>query len=178
MDESKRKTQRLPMFKVVCYTIDGRSYADLSTNISDGGIFVKNFSPPPVGTMITLTVQLPEQWGNLPLHVSGKVVHADNDPDPHKRGMGIEFISVAADSLPIIEYFVREVYKEDLKQDQLKETYKTASNANQQSQPAAGEAQSQRLQEQPTQAEPTFEYSIPKDSRPSETAYKYIKKKD
>ena len=178
MDESKRKAQRLPMFKVVRYMIDGRSYADLSTNISDGGIFVKNFAPPPVGTMVTLTVQLPEQWGSLPLHVSGKVMHVDNDLDPHKRGMGIEFISVAADSLPIIEYFIREVYKEDLNKDQLRETQKIASNANQQSQPAASEVEAESLQDQPAREKTSFEYSIPKDSRPSETTYKYIKKKD
>lgn len=111
--DSKRRTERKPMFRVCRYSIAGREYADLSTNISSKGIFIKNFSPPEVGTAILLTVKLPEEWGNLPMKIVGRVAHVNDDPDPHKRGMGIEFISVIADSLPIIEYFVKEIYKQD-----------------------------------------------------------------
>jgi uncharacterized protein (TIGR02266 family) len=121
-ESDKRRFDRTPMFKVCRYTIAGRAYADLSTNISGGGIFIKNFSPPPIGTEVTLVVTLPEDWGNLPLKVVGRVVHVNDDTNPHRRGMGIEFTQVVADSLPIIEYFIREVYKEkNLKQDQLTE---------------------------------------------------------
>jgi hypothetical protein len=111
--DSKRRTERKPMFRVCRYTVSGREYADLSTNISSKGIFIKNFSPPEVGTAILLTVKLPDEWGNLPMKIIGRVAHVNDDPDPHKRGMGIEFISVIADSVPIIEYFVREVYKQE-----------------------------------------------------------------
>ena len=69
--DSKRRTERLPMFRVCRYTIAGREYADLSTNISSKGIFIKNFSPPPVGTAILLTVKLSEEWGNLPMRIVG-----------------------------------------------------------------------------------------------------------
>lgn len=109
------------MFRVCRYNIQGREYADLSTNISEGGIFIKNFSPPPVGTAVTLTVKLPEEWGNQPMKIVGRVAHINNDSDPHKRGMGIEFLSVAAETVPMIQYFVREVYRqEDLTQGTLK----------------------------------------------------------
>lgn len=120
MTENKRRKQRQNMFRVIRYSIEGRAYADLSTNVSSGGMFIKNFSPPPVGTQVVLTVTLPEEWGNLPLRIVGKVAHVNNDPDPHKRGMGVEFTSVVADSVPIIEYFVREIYSQDqLKQSRL-----------------------------------------------------------
>ena len=93
--------------------VNGREYADLSTNISEGGIFIKNFSPPPVGTAITLTVKLPEEWGSHPMKIVGRVAHINDDPDPHKRGMGIEFLSVSAETVPMIQYFVREIYSQD-----------------------------------------------------------------
>ena len=111
------------MFRVCRYCIDGREYADLSTNISERGIFIKNFSPPAIGTTVTLTVTLPEEWGGLPMQLIGKVAWVNNGDDPHKRGMGIEFQSVKADSVPIIEYFVREVYdKTDITEPQLRKS--------------------------------------------------------
>ncbi len=112
VDESnKRGSARKEMFRVCRYNIEGREYADLSTNVSDHGIFIKNFSPPPIGTGVTLSFKLPEEWGNQPLKISGRVAHVNNDSDPHKRGMGIEFVSVVSDSVPMIEYFVREIFR-------------------------------------------------------------------
>ncbi|MBN2494608.1 MAG: PilZ domain-containing protein [Deltaproteobacteria bacterium] len=108
--DNKRSSERLPMFKVIRYNVEGREYADLSTNISDRGIFIKSFAPPPIDTAVVLTVTLPERWGNQPMKIVGRVAWTNEDPDPHKRGMGIEFMSVFANSLPIIEYFVSEVY--------------------------------------------------------------------
>ena len=120
MGRDNRISERRPMFRVCRYNIDGREYADLSTNISERGIFIKNFSPPPIGTRVSMTVTLPEEWGNLPLEIIGKVAWIDGSDDPHKRGMGLEFVSVKATSLPIIEYFVREVYEQQkLNQPQL-----------------------------------------------------------
>ena len=123
MGKEKRTSERRPMFRVCRYNIDGREYADLSTNISERGIFIKNFSPPKVGTRVTLTVTLPEEWGSLPLKILGKVAWINDDDDPHKRGMGLEFTSVRAESLPIIEYFVREIFEQSsLNADQLTST--------------------------------------------------------
>ena len=145
MSDSKRSSERREMFRVCRYNIQGREYADLSTNISEGGIFIKNFSPPPVGTAVTLTVKLPGEWGNQPMKIVGRVAHIDNDPDPHKRGMGIEFLSVSAETVPMIQYFVREIYsQEDLTQGTLKE------------QPASG------------QGKITYEYHIRKKGEPEQ----------
>ncbi|MDD1709401.1 MAG: PilZ domain-containing protein [Methanoregulaceae archaeon] len=138
MSKSKRRSERRPMFKVCRYTIEGRDYVDLSTNISARGIFIKSTDPPPVGTEISMLVKLPEEWGNLPLKIVGRVVHVNNDADSHKRGMGIEFASVAADSLPIIEYFIREIFGESpLSQSRLAQ------------EPKGGQASSYRYQVRP-----------------------------
>jgi hypothetical protein len=110
MGKDKRRSERKAMYRVCRYRIDQRDYADLSTNISDKGIFIKNFAPPPVGTRVQISAVLSEQWGNLPVTFIGRVAWIDNGPDPHRRGMGIEFESIRADSLPIIRYFVNEVY--------------------------------------------------------------------
>ena len=110
MGKEKRQSESKPMFEVCRYTIEGREYADLSTNISDKGIFIKNTTPPPIGTPVVLTVTLPEAWGKLPLQIIGRVAWVNNAEDEHERGMGIEFQSVFANSTPIIQYFVSEVY--------------------------------------------------------------------
>ena len=110
MGSEQRKSERKPMFEVCRYNIDGREYADLSTNISDKGIFIKNTSPPPIGTPVVLTVTLPKQWGKLPLQIIGRVAWVNESEDLHQRGMGIEFQSVFANSAPIIQYFISEVY--------------------------------------------------------------------
>ncbi len=121
MSDDKRESARRPMFKVCRYNIEGREYADLSTNISERGIFIKNYYPPPLGTKVTLSVTLPDEWGNQPIKIIGRVAWVDEGDDPHKRGMGIEFISVQAETVPIIEYFVKEVYEQNqLKQKKLR----------------------------------------------------------
>ncbi len=123
MSDEKRESTRKPMFKVCRYNIEGREYADLSTNISERGIFIKNFYPPAIGTKVTLSVTLPDDWGNQPIKIIGRVAWVNEEEDPHKRGMGIEFISVQAETVPIIEYFVKEVYEQDkLKKKQLRAT--------------------------------------------------------
>ena len=113
MSNNTRRSERRPLFLVCRYSIMGREYVDLSTNISSRGIFIKTFTPPPVGSEVRLTVKLPEEWGNQPLNIVGRVVHVNNDENPHKRGMGIEFTSIMCDSLPMIEFFVRQIYSED-----------------------------------------------------------------
>ena len=110
MGNENRSSERKPMFEICRYTIEGREYADLSTNISDKGIFIKNTAPPAIGTPLVLTVTLPEEWGKLPLQIIGRVAWINNGEDEHQRGMGIEFQSVFANSSPIIEYFVSKVY--------------------------------------------------------------------
>ena len=112
MGKDKRLSERKPMYRVCRYRIDHRDYADLSTNISDKGIFIKNFSPPPIGTQVQISAVLSEQWGNLPIVFNGRVAWIDSGSDPHQHGMGIEFESIRVDSLPIIRYFVGEVYRQ------------------------------------------------------------------
>jgi hypothetical protein len=95
------------MYKVFRYAVDGREYADLSTNISDRGVFIKSFSPPSVGTQVTIFVKGPEGQS---IRLLGRVAHVNLDPDPHKRGMGIEFTAVQAESPEIIKKFVEEIF--------------------------------------------------------------------
>jgi hypothetical protein len=106
----KRKTQRQTMFSVCRYNIEGREYADLSTNISERGMFLKNTTPPKAGAPVMLKVQLPGSWGNQEIKIIGRVAWVNNGPDPHKRGLGIEFISIYSDSDPMVRYFVREAF--------------------------------------------------------------------
>ena len=109
--EEKRKHPRRPMYRVVRYRIGDSEYADLTTNISAGGVFIKNFSPPPVGTPVELTIKGDAVTESFKL--IGKVARVVMDPDPHKRGIGVEFTALVADSRPMIENFIQRVFSTD-----------------------------------------------------------------
>jgi uncharacterized protein (TIGR02266 family) len=110
MSDERRRSERKPHFEVVRYVIENREYVDLSMNLSTKGIFIKTAHPPDVGTAVTMMVKLPGAADDEPLKIHGVVRWVDRDVNFHKRGMGIEFLSVVADSLPAISYFVQEVY--------------------------------------------------------------------
>jgi hypothetical protein len=113
MPGDKRKSERQPLFKVCRYFVAGRENVDLSTNISEGGIFIKSMSPPSLNTPVILITRLPKRWGRQQIKLLGRVAWINEDEDPHMRGMGIEFKSVLADTSPLISFFVREAYGQD-----------------------------------------------------------------
>jgi uncharacterized protein (TIGR02266 family) len=123
---ARRRSKRIPMEAIVHYQVDGSEFINLSSNISSEGIFIKNFSPPAVGTELRIKVALPEDLGGVPVQLLGEVVRVVDGVGVEERGMGVEFTSVQADTLEAVRYFVNEVYEveqlEDLKVEKDEET--------------------------------------------------------
>lgn len=108
---ARRRSRRVPLEAIVHYQVDGSEFINLSSNISSEGIFIKNFSPPVVGTELRIKVSLPEDLGGVPVQLVGEVVRVVDGVGVEERGMGVEFTSVHADTLDAVRYFVNEVYE-------------------------------------------------------------------
>jgi hypothetical protein len=108
---ARRRSKRIPLEAIVHYQVDGSEFINLSSNISSEGIFIKNFSPPAVGTELRIKVTLPEDLGGVPVQLVGEVVRVVDGVGVEERGMGVEFNSVHADTQEAVRYFVNEVYE-------------------------------------------------------------------
>jgi hypothetical protein len=112
--KERRRNRRIPLQAIVHYKIDGHEFIHISSDLSCDGIFIKNFSPPAVGTELALQVRLPEDLGGHQLELLGRVVRvAESEPEA-ERGMGVAFTSVQACSAEAIRFFVNEVYDVDV----------------------------------------------------------------
>lgn len=109
----RRRSERIPLEAIVHYQVDGSEFINLSSNISSEGIFIKNFCPPPVGTELRIKVNLPEEFGGVPVQLVGEVVRVVDGVGVEERGMGVEFAAMYADTLDAVRFFVNEVYEID-----------------------------------------------------------------
>ena len=107
----RRRSERIPLQAIVHYQVDGSEFINLSSNVSSEGIFIKNFSPPAVGTELRIKVSLPEGHGGVPVQLVGEVVRVVDGVGVEERGMGVEFTSVHADTMEAVRFFVNEVYE-------------------------------------------------------------------
>ncbi len=108
-EPQRRRSARVPLNAVVHYHMDGSDFVNLASDISEDGIFIRNFSPPPVGTEVRLKVRLPDQADGQ-LQLVGKVVRVADSVGVEERGMGVEFAAIQADSLQTVRRFVREIF--------------------------------------------------------------------
>lgn len=109
----RRRARRIPVEAIVHYQIGTREYLHLSSDISAEGIFIKNFSPPPVDTELTIQVRLPEDLGGHEVELLGQVVRVNQGSDVPEPGMGVRFTAVQACSPEAVHFFVNEVYEMD-----------------------------------------------------------------
>lgn len=65
--------------------------AERVTNISSGGIFVRTNRDLPIGTLLSMALELPD--GDRPAPVQGKVVHARPSFSEAGVGVGVQFVS-------------------------------------------------------------------------------------
>jgi uncharacterized protein (TIGR02266 family) len=75
---------------MVGVTSDHGVFSGWGTNLSVGGVFVNSGLTPPLGTTVSVLLQLP---GNLEVKLHGRVAWAQaSGPGVDEPGMGIEFI--------------------------------------------------------------------------------------
>ena len=113
-DGSRRSGERLPMSAMVTYRLDGQEYGNLAADISPDGIFIRTFIPPPVGTCLELTVQLPDEMGGLCIDLEGEVVRVVDGEDPRHNGMGIHFTAIHSSDPDTVHYLVSRIFKFDV----------------------------------------------------------------
>lgn len=92
--ENKRRATRLHHEIPVAYRTVGSFLTDWATNISRGGLFINTKKPLPVGTVVTVLIQLP--GAAFPHQLAGRVTRV-SEYDNHANlvpGMGIEFTGV------------------------------------------------------------------------------------
>ncbi len=93
-DNNQRRAARLQHEIPVAYKSVGSFLSDWATNISHGGLFINTRKPLPVGTAVTILIQLP--GASFPCELAGRVTRVA-EFDNHANmvpGMGIEFVSV------------------------------------------------------------------------------------
>jgi uncharacterized protein (TIGR02266 family) len=108
VDESpqRRAHTRVPVKAVVDYSSDTNFYRGFSIDISEGGVFIATFEPLAVGSVIDLTIVLPDEQE---VRATGQVrwTREWNDMTPQMYpGIGIQFLKVEDDGAEHIKRFV------------------------------------------------------------------------
>jgi uncharacterized protein (TIGR02266 family) len=100
-----RAHRRLSLELEVSLESDSNFYLGLTENLSNGGIFVATHLVRPVGTVVAMTLRLPNR--KTPLALGGRVrwVREASDNIEAPPGMGVEFEALsAADAKAIREF--------------------------------------------------------------------------
>ncbi len=85
-----RRTPRVHHEVMVEVDFGGAAFSGWGTNLSTGGVFVNSPSAPPVGSLVTVLLQLP---GTCECKLRGRVAWArPSEPGVDEPGMGIEFL--------------------------------------------------------------------------------------
>ncbi len=105
--EDQRAHRRAHLEVAVNLESEDNFYAGIAGDVSEGGIFVATFNPPPVGATVELTLSLPDFPAGFP--VRGVVrwirdLSACRDGSP--AGCGIQFTEIGADALAEVSRFV------------------------------------------------------------------------
>ena len=110
--DNKRRATRLHHEIPVAYRSVGSFLSDWATNISQGGLFINTRKPLPVGTPVTIIVQLP--GAKFPCELAGRVTRITEFDNKANMvpGMGIEFTEVDEDKRKQIESFVARLRKD------------------------------------------------------------------
>lgn len=81
-----REHKRFPSALPVQYTLAGARSKSQVEDLSAGGCFVRADRPPPVGAVIALDIDAPDE--STPMHLTGQVAWVRDGKDP---GFGVEF---------------------------------------------------------------------------------------
>jgi Tfp pilus assembly protein PilZ len=103
------------MGAMVTYRLDGQEYGNLAADVSPDGIFIRTFVPPPVGTRLELTVELPKEMGGYCVDLEGEVVRVvESEEDPRQNGMGVHFTAIHASDPETVRHLVARIFRYDV----------------------------------------------------------------
>ncbi len=102
--KSRRNKERMELnVKVEYRTLDAVLW-NFSTNINEGGIFLRSNRPQPTGTIVHLRFYLPDVIKAI--QVEGEVVWCNDDPREGDCGMGIEFHELRGGDKRLIDQLI------------------------------------------------------------------------
>jgi uncharacterized protein (TIGR02266 family) len=110
--DNTRRAARLQHEIPVAYKSVGSFLSDWATNISQGGLFINTRKPLPVGTAVTILIQLP--GASFPCELVGRVTRVA-EFDNHANmvpGMGIEFTGLEDARRQEIDAFVERLRRQ------------------------------------------------------------------
>lgn len=99
---SERKETRRAIELEVVFEPETQFYTGLTQDISAGGVFIATYNTQPVGTLISLSFELP---CGTAVSVFGEVRWLRDDSEDIRPGMGVAFIGLAESSKAAIERF-------------------------------------------------------------------------
>ncbi|MGC3999618.1 MAG: TIGR02266 family protein [Anaeromyxobacter sp.] len=105
--DNKRRAMRLHHAIPVAYRSVGSFLSDWATNISQGGLFINTRKPLPVGTPVTILIQLP--GASFPCQLAGRVTRVTEFDNRANMvpGMGVEFTGIEETQRAELEAFVQ-----------------------------------------------------------------------
>jgi len=88
----KRRYLRKDVVVPIKFRWENEERSCLSTTIGEGGLYVQTLLPPPVGTRLSLSFDLPDQ---APIEVTGEVRHSlENTYGSLPAGFGVQFLDL------------------------------------------------------------------------------------
>lgn len=85
---------------------DDNFYSGITGDVSEGGLFVATFMPPPIGAQIELVAKLPSGALVKAIGEVRWVRDGDRASDGNPAGCGVRFVEIAEDTLDAIRRFV------------------------------------------------------------------------
>jgi uncharacterized protein (TIGR02266 family) len=104
---NRRVSPRVAVTVNVSMQTEHNFYAGLTENISEGGLFIATYEEFPLGTLMDMTVTLPDI---PPIQVRGEVrwVREYNEFTAEvSPGIGVRFLELSPESRRVIETFLR-----------------------------------------------------------------------
>jgi len=100
-----RLTRRVPICLGVGFDSDAATFTGVTSDISEGGLFVATHTLPPVGSDIDLRFSLP---AGPELHLHGVVrwLRDSEGSDSAPPGIGVQFSTIAERDLTLIRAFI------------------------------------------------------------------------
>jgi uncharacterized protein (TIGR02266 family) len=103
----RRAYDRVPVHVEVTFESEHNFYTGISNDISEGGVFVASFMPPPVGTMVELSLTLP---GSTEVFRAMGIVRwvreYKGSSYGHPAGCGIEWVDLCDRALVLVHRFI------------------------------------------------------------------------
>lgn len=101
----RRRTRRAPFEIPVDYSTVDSFFAEFSSNINEGGMFIETDRPAEPDTVVQISFRLP--GAEEPIKVEGRVAWVSDGTQGSTRGMGIEFRALAPEARERINRVVR-----------------------------------------------------------------------